>query len=316
MSRKDSIEAVRYYEDQARKSLPGQVREILQINLYSTECDEEYNRIFRSSSSLPFLWPQELKKDSSAIIDTVEVDFWAQCDFAVTSIPERNKYSVTASSNVNFTTSHSYVSKVKKEPPAPKSVKTRTSPVKSPTAAPKDRKYVIMEISSGTVETLKNKISQLERSLLIARAKSGFQNILYAVGFCGIVGSIQDEAPIMNHIKNDAHSNLFPLVKTLFNYGRFVYVYNGQTIVKLVTETKIAVDVLKEKFDDFENKFDDFENKFDDFENKFGDLENKIVDMDKRLVSMERMMGDILEMLRQSQPQASPLAADNMTETL
>jgi archaellum component FlaC len=251
----DTTEAAKFYEETARLALAGQLLQAFGVHICPGE--EGFNRSFKPTTAT-FQWPQTVQTSE------VKVKFWGLCNNWIASINPQLRYSPSTSSNLELTSSHHHAhlakgkNRMKIEPKMKTTQRRRPIEVREGESICDARKFAVFEISSGTFETLKSKVPQLEKALQIALAKAGASDVLHAVGMCGIVGSVKVEEELMKYIATKKGE--FHLVKRLFEFGRFVYVFNGNTVNQMV---KGLCSRVEELFDGISTEIDGVKLGFD-----------------------------------------------------
>ena len=285
-STKSSVELDDEYESRVRKCIPGQFREFYKIAVYepldsSDSSLDTYNRKFKRDelNGLNMEWPSSF--DSS--VTEAEVDFWGQTGF-IKTLRQTDSEILNSNPSIVFTSSYSYIKKknmniIKEQVIPPLFSFKHLTPSKESIdnteqllvensidvrEIPDQRKYIIGEITNGTLKTLKEKkIKQLERDLHLAKAKTndlvinnGIKDILHCVSICFLVATISFKEEIFDVIKENEYPLLFRIMKA----GRLVYIQNEETFLKLtlkrINEMENTLSEVKTEMSEVNSKLD------------------------------------------------------------
>jgi len=253
MSKKaDSVtsEIRHLYEDTVRDSLARVFR--LTFGTSCRQPDAGFRRIFNKRDTPRNLWWSKNLHQSQ-----VEMDFLAHVA-PLSTLPDintniDNPY-VTVFKSTSQTTSAIEVAHEfqhsKSESPEKTSTEAKADGDDDVDSDREKFQYVIAEITCGGAETVLKKLEQLEKDcyFLCSRAcpslaESGFQ-VLATVAFVAVVSPKLKANQIRNRIFNT--SEPLPLLRELYNCGRFVWIEHTQTLGVVIKEIGNRLDSVIE----------------------------------------------------------------------
>jgi hypothetical protein len=243
------------YEDTVRDSLAHVFR--LTFGTPCRQPDAGFRRIFNKKDTSRNLWWSKKSDDTQ-----VEMDFLAHVA-PLNALPDINTNIDNSYVKVFKSTSQTSTT-TGGEVLALQCQQTKSeSPEKTNTEAKADGddddvdgenfQYVIAEITCGGAETVLKKVEQLEKDcfFLCSRAcpslaESDF-HVLATVAFVAVVSPKLKANQLRNRIFNT--SEPLPLLRELYNYGRFVWIEHTQTLGAVVKEIGNRLDSVGIRLD-------------------------------------------------------------------
>ena len=255
MSRPDSVtsEIHRLYEETVRDSLASILH-----NAFGTCCrqpEDGFQRLFHKRDNLRNLWWSKKSNDSQ-----VEIDFLAHVS-PLSTLSDINTEKVSENTHVVVFKSTSQTAAGASVGVASCFQQTKSASPEKTDALPhggdgdgdnEHFQYVVAEITCGGSESVLNKLEQLEKDcyFLCSRAnpsltsETDFQ-VLEAVAFVAVVSPKLKANELRNRILNI--SKPLPLLKELYNCGRFVWIEHTKTLGVVVRELGYKLETVDTK---------------------------------------------------------------------
>ena len=236
-----------FYEDTARESLASILHRA--FGIYCREPEDGFRRVFNKRDTPENLWWNKKSDDRQ-----VEIDFLAHV-VPLSTLSDVDTAKVSENPNVQ-------VFKSTNQPTTETSVGVahqfqQTKSVSPEKAAPPPDddydhfQYVIAEITCGGQKAVLAKLQQLEKDcyFLCSRASPSLIDVndfkvLETVAFVAVVAPSLDEKEIKKKIFSV--SEPLPLLKELYNRGKFVRVEHKATITVIVKEISSKLDSVVE----------------------------------------------------------------------
>ena len=243
MSKTDSVSSeIRHlYEETVRDSLASILR-----NAFGTCCRQPENgfqRLFNKRDNLSNLWWSKKSNDSQ-----LEIDFLAHV-CPLSTLPDINTEKVSENPHVVVFKSTSQTDAAASVGVASDFQQTKSASPEKTEAQPDDGdadadsdngrfQYVVAEITCGGSGSALSKLEQLEKDcyFLCSRAnphRTDFQ-VLETVAFVAVVSPKLKANELRSRILNI--SKPLPLLKELYNCGRFVWIEHTKTLGVVVRE--------------------------------------------------------------------------------
>lgn len=269
MSKTDSVsgEIHNHYEETVRKSLKSILWSAFSVNC--RESMEGYNRSFFKVENPGNLWWANKPDDKK-----VQIDFLAHVT-PLDCISDVNESLVAKIPNVSVWKSTAEASVVSSNSIVPGSQQNKSSsPEKSEAIVGDDApyepidehfQYAIAEIASGGQTSVLGKLVQLEKDcfFLCSRAcptisdEANFK-VLETIAFVAVVSPNPCVSEIFKKVKNATSS--YPLLRQLFNQGRFVCIQHKETLVVVIQDLGSKMQNLETKLTEQSQTMQELEN--------------------------------------------------------
>jgi hypothetical protein len=256
MSNSITSEIHSWYEDTVREALPAIFWKFLRIPI--CEPIDGFNRKYIESHR------------------EYEVDFSAHSVHG--SIP----YLIGAT-DIDFKLVKVWVSKASTSASSPICPSVGISPEKaSPThLSTTSNCYVIAEITyGGDNKSIKSKVAQLENVCNHLTNKFLISSAMF-INAIAIVSPSDEFQNVFNYINSSAL--LFPHVFNLFKAGRFIYIQNACTLVKVVFALDHEVKEFRSEVEEFRTEVEEFRSEVEEFRTEVEEFRTEVEDQLKEM---------------------------------
>ena len=316
MSKTDSMsgEIHSHYEETVRKSLKTILYSAFEV--HCREPSEGYSRSYSKDDNPGNLWWTHNDKD-----EQVQIDFLAHVT-PLNSLSDVNEKLVAEIPNVRVWKSTAEASVVSSSSIVPGSQQKKSSSPEKPEASDGDDatygsadehfQYVIAEITIGGKSSALGKLKQLEKDcfFLCSRAcptisdQSNFK-VLESIAFVAVVSPNPYVYEIFRKVKNA--TSPYPLLRKLYNQGRFVCIQHKETLVVVIQ--------------DLGNKMQNLETKLTEQSQTMLDLETNLTEQNDALKSQlseqneatQAMKAQLSEQIEATQAMKAQLSEQNQT---
>lgn len=223
-----------FFEDSAREALPVVLYKCFGLSIQVPATRGVNPKFRRADADCSSWWP-------STLPDEVEMDFVGH---TTQQFPEQSAgdtvghhltvVSVSNNKKPPKTYAPLPVSPVEKVQALPLPISPEVPSTAITTEDSKKSQYLFAEITNGGIDSVKAKVTQLEKNCTLVLAKHGVQqgDVLEVVNCAIVVNGEARSTDLFNFI--DSNRERFPCVYALFIHGRFLYAQHKERVIDVI----------------------------------------------------------------------------------